>query len=129
MRVHGPRKRAGMSSILPSMPMPERGVGDRFPVRLRRRPQSGQNRVDDRRTPLTVSSIASRSFVSVRSLQQGFRRHLGTSPMAYLRAVRLRRAHQTLLESDPSTVSVAAVAYRWGFSNLGRFARCSHGTL
>ena len=72
--------------------------------------------------PLTVSSIASRCYVSVRSLQQGFRHHLGTSPMAYLRAVRLRRAHQTLLESDPSTVSVAAVAYRWGFSNLGRFA-------
>jgi transcriptional regulator GlxA family with amidase domain len=42
--------------------------------------------------------------------------------MAYLRAVRLRRAHQTLLESDPSTVSVAAVAYDWGFTNLGRFA-------
>jgi AraC-like DNA-binding protein len=72
--------------------------------------------------PLTVSSIASRSFVSVRSLQEGFRHHLGTSPMAYLRAVRLRRAHQTLLESDPSTVSVSAVAHRWGFGNLGRFA-------
>jgi AraC-like DNA-binding protein len=72
--------------------------------------------------PLTVSSIASRSHVSVRSLQQGFQRHLGTSPMTYLHAVRLRRAHQMLLESDPSTVSVAAVAYGWGFSNLGRFA-------
>jgi AraC-like DNA-binding protein len=72
--------------------------------------------------PLTVSSIASRSHASVRSLQQGFRRHLGTTPMAYLREVRLRRAHQSLLESDPSTASVASVAYRWGFTNLGRFA-------
>jgi transcriptional regulator GlxA family with amidase domain len=42
--------------------------------------------------------------------------------MAYLRKVRLRRAHQTLLESDPSTTTVASVAYHWGFSNLGRFA-------
>ena len=72
--------------------------------------------------PLTVSSIAARCHVSVRSLQQDFRRYVGTSPMAYLREVRLRRAHQSLLESDPSTTSVASVAYRWGFSNLGRFA-------
>ena len=72
--------------------------------------------------PLTLSSIASRSFVSVRSLQQGFQRYLGTSPMAYLREVRLRRAHQTLRESDPSEVTVASVAYRWGFTNLDRFA-------
>ena len=31
--------------------------------------------------PLTLSSIASRCHASVRSLQQGFRRHLGTTPM------------------------------------------------
>ena len=72
--------------------------------------------------PLTVSLIAARSHVSVRSLQQGFRRYMGASPMAYLREVRLRRAHQSLLESDPSRTSVASVAYHWGFTNLGRFA-------
>jgi transcriptional regulator GlxA family with amidase domain len=72
--------------------------------------------------PLTASSLAARCHVSVRSLQQGFRRYLGASPMAYVREVRLRRAHQSLLESDPSTTSVASVAHRWGFSNLGRFA-------
>ena len=71
---------------------------------------------------MTVASIAARSHVSVRSLQQGFRRHMGTSPIAYLREVRLRQAHQSLLESDPSTTSVASVAYHWGFTNLGRFA-------
>jgi AraC-like DNA-binding protein len=72
--------------------------------------------------PLTLSSIAARSQVSVRSLQQGFKHHLGMSPMSYLREVRLRRAHQTLIESDPSIVTVASVAYDWGFTNLGRFA-------
>lgn len=72
--------------------------------------------------PLTLSSIAARCHISVRTLQQGFQRHLNTSPMAYLRAVRLRRAHETLLRSDPSVVTVASVAYQWGFSNLGRFA-------
>nr|WP_256389939.1 AraC family transcriptional regulator [Mycobacterium sp. 1164966.3] len=72
--------------------------------------------------PWTLSSIAARCHVSVRSLQQGFERYLGTSPMAYLRQVRLRRAHQTLVESDPSEVTVASVAHRWGFTHLGRFA-------
>jgi AraC-like DNA-binding protein len=77
---------------------------------------------EDAHLPLTLTSIAARSHASVRTLQQGFQRHLGTSPMAYLREVRLQRAHQTLLKCDPSTVTVASVAYHWGFTNLGRFA-------
>ena len=72
--------------------------------------------------PLTLSALATRCHISVRALQEGFRRHVGISPMAYLREVRLRRAHQTLLKSDPSTATVASVAYQWGFTNLGRFA-------
>ncbi|OBA57241.1 hypothetical protein A5647_24550 [Mycobacterium sp. 1100029.7] len=72
--------------------------------------------------PLTVSVLAERSYVSVRSLQKGFRDHLGVTPMGYLRDVRLRRAHQMLLESDSSRVTVATVASRWGFTNVGRFA-------
>jgi AraC-like DNA-binding protein len=72
--------------------------------------------------PLTLTSIAARTHMSVRSLQQGFQRYVGTSPMAYLREVRLHRAHQALLQSDPTSVTVASVANRWGFTNLGRFA-------
>jgi AraC-like DNA-binding protein len=72
--------------------------------------------------PLTVSALAARSYVSVRGLQDGFRRYLGTSPMTYLREVRLRRAHEVLRQSDPSITTVAAVAHDWGFTNLGRFA-------
>jgi AraC-like DNA-binding protein len=72
--------------------------------------------------PLTVTDLAARSQVSARALQQGFRRHLGMSPMTYLRQVRLRHAHQELLDSDPSVETVAAIATRWGFTNFGRFA-------
>ena len=71
--------------------------------------------------PLTTSTLAARCYV-IRSRQQGFRRDLGMSPMAYLRVVRLRRAHQELRRSDPSSTTVAAVAHRWGFTNFGRFA-------
>jgi AraC-like DNA-binding protein len=72
--------------------------------------------------PTTVTSLAARTHVSVRALQQGFRDYLGMSPMTYLREVRLRRAHQMLQDCDPSAVTVASVAYQWGFSNLGRFS-------
>jgi AraC-like DNA-binding protein len=76
----------------------------------------------DAHLPLTVSSIAARSHGSVRSLQQGFRREMEMTPMAYVREVRLRRAHRALVESDPSVTTVASIAHQWGFTNLGRFA-------
>jgi transcriptional regulator GlxA family with amidase domain len=34
--------------------------------------------------PLTTSTLAKQCHVSVRTLQEGFRRHRGISPMAYL---------------------------------------------
>jgi AraC-like DNA-binding protein len=77
--------------------------------------------------PLTVASLAAECHVSSRALQQSFIRHMGMSPMTYLRQVRLRRAHQQLLESDPSVETVASIAKRWGYSNAGRFA-AAHAT-
>jgi AraC-like DNA-binding protein len=44
------------------------------------------------------------------------------SPMAYLRVVRLRRAHRDLRSANPSHSSVASIAHRWGFTNLSHFA-------
>jgi AraC-like DNA-binding protein len=73
--------------------------------------------------PLTASTVAARIPLSVRSLQYGFRHHLQTTPMAYLREVRLRRAHQDLVDADPYTDTVTSILYRWGFTNAGRFSR------
>jgi AraC-like DNA-binding protein len=72
--------------------------------------------------PLTTSALAKQCHVSVRTLQEGFQRHLGMSPMAYLRVVRLRRAHRDLRSADPAHTTVARIAHRWGFTHLGRFA-------
>jgi AraC-like DNA-binding protein len=72
--------------------------------------------------PLTTSTLAKQCHVSARTLQEGFRRHLGMSPMAYLRVVRLRCAHRDLRSANPSHSSVASIAHRWGFTHLGRFA-------
>jgi AraC-like DNA-binding protein len=51
------------------------------------------------------------------------------SRMAYLRVVRLRRAHRDLGRSaNPSHSSIASIAHRWGFTHLGRFA-AAHQTM
>src|ERR1700694_1342787 len=57
--------------------------------------------------PLTSSTLAKQCHVSMRTLQEGFQRHLGMSPMAYLRVVRLRRAHRALRLADPAYSTVA----------------------
>jgi AraC-like DNA-binding protein len=72
--------------------------------------------------PITVSRLADAACVSVRSLQEGFRRHLGTTPTRYLREVRLTRAHEDLRRTDSGQATVAEIAHRWGFAHLGRFA-------
>jgi AraC-like DNA-binding protein len=72
--------------------------------------------------PLTTTALAAQCHVSVRTLQEGFQRHLGMSPMAFLRVVRLGRAHCDLRSADPSRNTVAAIAHRWGFTHAGRFA-------
>ena len=59
-----------------------------------------------------------------------FRRHLGTTPMTYLRRVRLGCAHQELHDGGDG-LTVTEIAYRWGFSNPSRFAqyyRAEYGT-
>ena len=71
---------------------------------------------------ITVADIASAANVTVRAVQLAFRRHLDTTPLGYLRRVRLERAHYELLAADPARETVTAVAYRWGFPSTSRFA-------
>lgn len=72
--------------------------------------------------PLSTGDVARAVAVSSRSLQEGFRRHLGRTPMAYLREVRLGRVHAELTAADPARCTVTTVAARWGFLHQGRFA-------
>lgn len=51
-----------------------------------------------------------------------FRRHLGVTPMAYLRRVRLDRAHHELVATDRSRATVCRIAARWGFRSGASFA-------
>jgi AraC-like DNA-binding protein len=74
--------------------------------------------------PICLGDIAAAARVSVRTLQLGFREHLQTTPMAYLRSVRLAHAHADLVRiaETGSQTTVTDVALRWGFAHLGRFA-------
>jgi AraC-like DNA-binding protein len=78
--------------------------------------------------PMTTTALAAQCHVSVRTLQEGFQRHLGMSPMAFLRVVRLGRAHRDLRSADPSRNTIAAIAHRWGFTHAGRFAAAHQRT-
>jgi transcriptional regulator GlxA family with amidase domain len=70
-----------------------------------------------------IGDVAAAARLSTRALQEAFRRHLDTTPMAYLKSIRLARAHADLRQAAVEDgTTVAAVAYRWGFGNLGRFA-------
>jgi AraC-like DNA-binding protein len=82
--------------------------------------------------PWTTNDLASQCHVGARLLQKGFQQHMGASPMAYLRQVRLGRARQDLLAADPASTTVTAIAHRWGFTHLSRFAaayRDAYGEL
>jgi len=81
---------------------------------------------DEPERPFTVAELAAIAGISVRSLQEGFRRHVGCAPMAYLQQVRLGRARDALRHADPARITVATIAHRWGFAHLGRFASAYH---
>jgi AraC-like DNA-binding protein len=69
--------------------------------------------------------LARLSHVSQRALQEGFRRFVGMSIVAYQRQVRLERAYEVLKQRGSG--SVTEVALRFGFSNVGRFCRYFQG--
>jgi AraC-like DNA-binding protein len=70
-----------------------------------------------------AARLAEIAQVSVRTLQEAFRKHVGMPPMAYVNEVRLERVREQLRAADPGSTTVSDVAYRWGFGHLGRFAR------
>jgi AraC-like DNA-binding protein len=78
---------------------------------------------------IALADIAEAVHVTPRAVQYMFRKHLDVTPLAYLRQVRLRYAHQELhyahqdlLVGDHIHDTVTAIAARWGFMHTGRFA-------
>ncbi len=72
------------------------------------------------RNEIVLDDIAAAAEISRRGLHEGFRRHFGSTPMAYLRAVRLDLARAAL---RAGAGSVTEVAFDCGFSHLSKFAK------
>ena len=77
---------------------------------------------DNAQLPIGLTEIAGAAGMSARGLQDLFRRTVGLSPTGFLRRVRLNAARDELAASDSTQASVAGIAHRWGFVQLGRFA-------
>jgi AraC-like DNA-binding protein len=73
----------------------------------------------------TTTELARATGVSARALQKAFARSGELPPMTYLRHVRLRLVRDELAAASrtASSAAVTAVAGRWGFVHLGRFAQ------
>lgn len=86
--------------------------------------------LDHAREEVDVADAAAAGGLSVRGLQLAFRREHGTTPLAFLRGVRLNLVRAALLEGEPGTVG--EIARRNGITHLGRFAaayRAAFGEL
>lgn len=71
---------------------------------------------------LSAPDLAAVTGVSQRTLEYAFRDELGTSPVRFIRRLRLHRVRRGLLAADPKADTVAEVAMSFGFYQLGRFA-------
>jgi AraC-like DNA-binding protein len=79
---------------------------------------------------ISVAQIAAAAHVTVRAVQLAFQHHLDTTPMRYLRRVRLERARDDLRAADPSCGhTVTDVAAHWGFLSPGRFSALYRNTF
>lgn len=72
---------------------------------------------------IDLDQIVASAGVRPRTLYEGFARYCGTSPIAYLRAVRLDIARERLREAARDGSSVTEVALACGFEHLGKFAQ------
>lgn len=98
-----------------------RGLGPPLsprPVPTSPRPADAWTPLGPRGRPVPgLADVATAVHVTPRAVQYAFRRHVGTTPMRYLRRVRLARVHQDLVAAGQTVTTV-----RWGFVHPGRFA-------
>ncbi|MBB2930612.1 anthranilate 1,2-dioxygenase regulatory protein AndR [Paraburkholderia silvatlantica] len=73
-------------------------------------------------TPLSLAELAAAVGVPVRTLCAGFLRFRQTSPIQYLRQLRLDHARQTI-RATAAHVRIADIALDCGFTHFGRFAQ------
>ena len=71
--------------------------------------------------PVRLATLANVSGMAPRTLETHFRQFLGTTPLGWVRQMRLARARRALVESR-GRMSVTRARLDSSFSQLGRFA-------
>jgi AraC-like DNA-binding protein len=97
-----------------------RTVSGPLPVHVRRAEAHIREHLTE---PLVLADIVAAAGVSSRCLYDGFRRFRDTTPMDFVRALRLERAYRDLAEGEPGTTSVTQVALAAGFTHVSKFTR------
>ena len=78
--------------------------------------------LDDRLNPPSVIDVCQRLRVSRRSVQNGFRSVTETTPVNYIRCIRLNGVRRDLMGSRHGELSIGDAAAGWGFFHLSHFA-------
>lgn len=118
---------AAMAMILESVPHNysarlHRPVSPAMPRNLKR---AIEYMVANISQPMSVADIAREAGTSVRALQAAFQQFKDTTPLSYLRQMRLEGVRRTLSDAA-NTLSIAQVARTWGFTHMGRFSAIYH---
>lgn len=107
------RLRSGETSQRPA----DLGEYETLPGRLQQAVQIMQNHMEQ---PLPVPAIARELSTTVRSLERLAKKHLGASPAAFYRNLRLEKARQLLWHTN---ISILEIAFITGFSSPSYLSR------
>lgn len=83
--------------------------------------------INSQAAPLSIHDLSGALNISVRALQDGFRKHLNVSPHNLLKTGRIEGARRDLIAGRVGSIREAAA--KWGFSNLARFSQEYHGVV
>lgn len=78
--------------------------------------------VSDAYSAPSVIDLCQRLRISRRTMQNSFRSVAETTPLNYLRSIRLNGTRRELMSTAPSELSIGDAAARWGFFHLSHFA-------
>lgn len=81
-----------------------------------------QMTLSTRQTPPTVIDLCDRLRISRRTVQNSFRAVTLTTPVNYIRCIRLNGVRRELIGTRADALTIGDAASRWGFFHLSHFA-------
>lgn len=73
--------------------------------------------------PWTIGDLCASLHISRRTLNHAFKQVLNTTPVIYMRNIRLHKVRAELQQTPDKVMSIAHVATRWGFWHMSLFSR------